>query len=629
METRRNLVRELQDHEYRKKYLHPKTRTKWETFKKLFTPIFKEKNISLYYLVFAITQGLIPILGAFIVQQITKIVENILKTKTEIHLEAIMPLIYVVIGYTILTILFISVGKYILSKLHPFYFAKRNTLLLNNFKKFTTMEYGLYEDSTFQDAIGFWSRALESNMTGYQGILTKSITLAGDFVGLALLFILLSTVSIQIVIIAIISMIAYTLIEIKLSEFQRSKLEEDQKITRPLNTLKDICADFKYGKDVRVFEMQDAFKSLFNKLIKERDDFLYSLFKYRLKFQLPSAIALSITFLAGLYFLGLGYMNNDIDGPKFLMMIMALTLAINISTKFSQDLAFVFGEFIYLEDFYDWIDADVNPSGGMNCPEEIDCTIKFEDVWFRYPGSEEWVLQNVNFTIPNKSSLALVGVNGAGKTTIIKLLTGLYQAEKGRITIGGIDISRINPTELSKIFGVVFQEINPVAMTIAENISASSGEIDEDKIRNVLNQVGLLEKIESYPLGIHTPLLRTLEEDGIILSGGENQKLMIARALYKDTSKILILDEPTAALDAIAEEEIYKSFNELLQGRTAIFISHRLASTRFCNKIALLNGGKMEEEGTHEELLKRGELYCKMYETQASYYREGENHEKW
>ena len=160
-------------------------------------------------------------------------------------------------------------------------------------------------------------------MTGYQGILTKSITLADDFVGLALLFILLSTVSIQIVIIAIISMITYTLIEIKLSEFQRSKLEEDQKITRPLNTLKDICADFKYGKDVRVFEMQDAFKSLFNKLIKERDDFLYSLFKYRLKFQLPSAIALSITFLAGLYFLGLGYMNNDIDGPKFLMMIMA------------------------------------------------------------------------------------------------------------------------------------------------------------------------------------------------------------------------------------------------------------------------------------------------------------------
>ena len=163
----------------------------------------------------------------------------------------------------------------------------------------------------------------------------------------------------------------------------------------------------------------------------------------------------------------------------------------------------------------------------------------------------------------------------------------------------------------------------------AENIAIDEDNINEDKVKEVLKKVGLLEKIESFPKGIHTPLLKIVEDDGIILSGGENQKLMIARALYKDSAKILILDEPTAALDALAEEEIYKSFRELLKGRTAIFISHRLASTRFCDRIALLNRGKMEEEGTHKELLSNGGLYNHMYNTQASYYQEEASSEKW
>ncbi len=629
MEKRQNLVRELQNPEYRDKFLHPKKRSKFETFKKLFGPIFKESKIGISYIFYSISMGLIPIMGAFIVNGITEVVQNILTSKVNIDVDSLKPLILIVIGYTLLFILLTGISRYLETVVIPFFFDKRNMKLLNNFRKFSTMEFGLYEDSSFQNAIGFWAQALQGNNTGYQGILERSFQLTGDVLGIILLLILLGGVSFWIPVIGIISIVCYTYIEVKLEAFQRSKLEEDQKTERMLTALKRISADFKYGKDVRVYKMQGAITSLFDKLIAAKEKLLMTLFKYRMRFSLPSAIILSVPFLFGLYFLSDGYIAGRIDSPRFLMLITALILSTNLILKISQDVAFILGQSIYLDDLFDWLEVDLNPRGGKPLPDKMDYSIKFEDVWFRYPGSERWILEGVSLTIPQGSSLALVGVNGAGKTTLIKLLTGLYQVEKGAIYINGTNIDEINQSELAKIFGVVFQDVNPVALTVAENVAVEIENIDEKRVREVLEKVGLLEKIESFPLGIHTPLLKVIEDNGIILSGGENQKLMIARALYKDSGKILILDEPTAALDALAEEEIYKSFNELLKGKTAVFISHRLASTRFCDRIALLNKGVLEEEGTHEELLNNGGLYSQMYETQASYYKEDGNNEKW
>lgn len=629
MENKRNLVRELQDPEYRKNYLHPGTRSKLDTFKKMFKPVFENNKIVFSYFIFAITTGLIPLLSSFIIQGITQIIQIIMNNNPIINVDVLLPLIYLISGYTLLVILFTGISKYFLSITFPFFFDLRNQKLLENFKKFSTMEYGLYEDSSFQNAIGFWHIALQSNSQGYQGILEKSFMLSGELIGTILLTILLGSINLWIPFIIVVSIVGYTYIEVKQDKYQRTKLEEDQKNQRMLDALVRIGSDFKYGKDVRVYEMQGAFNSLFDKLIAQKDKILKRLFSYRIKFSPLSAFTLSIIFLSGLYFLSHAYLENAIDGPTYLMMIMALMLTSNLTYKLSQNIAFVIGQSIYLDDLYDWLEADVNPLGGKSLPDKMNYSIRIEDVWFRYPGSDEWVLEGVNLDIPDSSSLALVGVNGAGKTTLIKLLTGLYQVEKGAIYIDGINIDEVSQKELSKIFGVVFQDVNPAALTVAENIAIDEDNINEDKVKEVLKKVGLLEKIESFPKGIHTPLLKIVEDDGIILSGGENQKLMIARALYKDSAKILILDEPTAALDALAEEEIYKSFRELLKGRTAIFISHRLASTRFCDRIALLNRGKMEEEGTHKELLSNGGLYNHMYNTQASYYQEEASSEKW
>ena len=178
------------------------------------------------------------------------------------------------------------------------------------------------------------------------------------------------------------------------------------------------------------------------------------------------------------------------------------------------------------------------------------------------------------------------------------------------------------------LFGVVFQEADPIALTIAETVAASVDNIDRERVEACLKTAGLWQKVESFAKGIDTPLLKIIDEDGAILSGGENQKLMIARALYREGTRMMVMDEPTAALDALAEQKIYQEFDKLLRGRTALFISHRLASTRFCDRILLLDGGHISQAGTHDELIAQEGLYKTLFTTQGKYYQEENDDEK-
>ena len=174
-----------------------------------------------------------------------------------------------------------------------------------------------------------------------------------------------------------------------------------------------------------------------------------------------------------------------------------------------------------------------------------------------------------------------------------QLVTGLYQPTEGKILINGVDAATLPQEQLFSLFGVVFQEVQPLALTIAENVAATDTDIDREGVIESLKKAGLWEKVYSLPKGIDSPMLKVIEEDGVVLSGGENQKLSIARALYRKGTRMMIMDEPTAALDALAEEKIYREFDEILSGKTALFISHRLASTRFCDRIALLDGAEL------------------------------------
>ena len=225
-----------------------------------------------------------------------------------------------------------------------------------------------------------------------------------------------------------------------------------------------------------------------------------------------------------------------------------------------------------------------------------------------------------------KSLVLFVGINGAGKSTIVKLICGLYQPTEGQITVNGLSLTDLNPAQYYESIAAVFQEPFALSFFIAENVSCSTlEETDRTRCREALTRAGLWEKIAGLPQKEETYLGKDMTDDGVTLSGGEMQKLMMARALYKNC-RLLLLDEPTAALDAISENEMYETYSTLLKNKTALFISHRLASTRFCDTILFLENGKIKERGTHDELLALGGSYAHMFEVQSQYYQETEEH---
>ena len=254
-------------------------------------------------------------------------------------------------------------------------------------------------------------------------------------------------------------------------------------------------------------------------------------------------------------------------------------------------------------------------------PLDVPPSIAFEEVSFGYELGKP-VLDHVSFRIEAGQRLALVGVNGSGKTTLVKLLCGFCRPWSGRILLGGVDIARIPREQLYRAYSAVFQEFPTFPFTLAENVGMTTGEaLDKNRVWDCLDAAGLGDFVRDLPRGIDAPMSKVSQDDGVVLSGGQQQRLILARALYK-AAPVLLLDEPTAALDPIAESALYEAYATFTRDRTALYISHRLASTRFCDRVILLESGHVLEEGTHEALLKRGGAYARMFETQSRYYKD-------
>mgnify|MGYP005781869707 FL=1 len=274
----------------------------------------------------------------------------------------------------------------------------------------------------------------------------------------------------------------------------------------------------------------------------------------------------------------------------------------------------------YMGEFLAFLDVEEKHSHGTIPVEKRDdgeYELAFEDVSFRYPGSEKYVLKNVNCRLDMKRKMAVVGRNGAGKTTFIKLLCGLYEPTEGRITLNGVDIRKYKPDEYRDLFGVVFQDFRLFSFPVWENV-ATGYERDDGRLWKALYQAGAREFVKNMPEGLETLLYKDTGE-GVEISGGEAQKLAIARALYKDGA-LVVLDEPTAALDPLAEAEVYARFDEMTEGKTSIYISHRMSSCRFCDDIMVFDDGRIAERGSHETLLAAGGLYSQLWNAQAKYY---------
>ena len=283
----------------------------------------------------------------------------------------------------------------------------------------------------------------------------------------------------------------------------------------------------------------------------------------------------------------------------------------------------IFKNAVYLNEYILFMKIDItqNRNHHVILRNHSPQIIEFKNVSFKYPNANEYILKNINIKISAGERLAIVGKNGAGKTTFIKLLSRLYDVTEGEILLDGININQYSYAQYYELLSIVFQDYNLLAFSIYENICMKRyDERFEKKILSLCEAAGLAKKINELPRGICSALYKYYESDGIELSGGESQKLAIVRALYKE-SPIIILDEPTAALDPVAEYDIYRHFQQMIGNRTAIYISHRLSACKFCDRIAVIEDGKIIEIGSHEKLLmNENGIYSKMYKTQATYY---------
>lgn len=397
--------------------------------------------------------------------------------------------------------------------------------------------------------------------------------------------------------------------------------KEEVEYRRKSTYLQSISSDFSFAKEIRLFNL----KNRFHKRMDEVDQLLFCARESRRKERNSSAaVAYAAEAILDIcMYLFYGYqvlVSAAITLGEFSLYINALR-----QLKSSvDDIIYTLTDFIvnteYLDKFFTFIEQKVHSSSiESKSAVASKAAIQFENVFFRYPNAEQYTLKNINITLNAGETLLIVGENGAGKSTFAKLLCGLYRPTEGRILFNGVDISAIEPQEYMRQVSAVFQDYKLFAMSISDNICSMQGK-NIDKIRNALTQTNMLDKVDGLCEKENTQLYRIFDENGVEFSGGEMQRLAISRAIYKD-SPILVLDEPTSALDPKAEYEIYSSFQKISDNRTAVYISHRMSSTKFSDKIAVFKDGEISEYGTHDELMGSNGLYSELYSLQSSLYK--------
>ena len=399
---------------------------------------------------------------------------------------------------------------------------------------------------------------------------------------------------------------------------------EDQTFWEKWSYIRVKSESLETAKDIRVFGLADWLLGLQEKLMR-----FWENWAARVEYRRLAANAVDILFSAArngaayFYLIHIA-LRDGLPASTFLLYFTAVSGFTAWITGILNDSATLHRQALELNYIRDYLNLPepFRMEGGTAIPAAETYALKLENVSYRYPGAETDALHNVSLTIHPREKLAIVGLNGAGKTTLVKLLCGLIDPTEGRVLLNGQDIRAFNRPDYYRMYSAVFQDYSLLDVTVAENVAQACESINRTRVAACLEQSGLKEKVASLPLGLDAHVGRDVWEDGVLLSGGETQRLLLARALYKD-APILLLDEPTAALDPLAENDIYMKYNEMTAGRTAMFISHRLASTRFCDRIIFVAEGGIAEEGTHEALLKKGGKYADLFEAQSRYYREG------
>lgn len=382
----------------------------------------------------------------------------------------------------------------------------------------------------------------------------------------------------------------------------------------------ELISDYKTGKEIRTYQEQALIEKDATQLVltdgiaiqkkiaanSAKSSSLIAIIGAVIGFGIYLFIGLKG--LAGLFSLG----SLVCYTGSFMQIVQGITSIANTTGQMPQVIP-------TLDYYFDIIHTEPKKQVGSLLPQGGPATIEFRNVSFRYPEAETYALKNFSIKLENGEQLAVVGRNGSGKTTFIKLLCRLYDPQEGEILLNGVNIRDYEEKAYQKLFSVVFQDFSMFAFPLAENISVAQ-DYEEARVWACLEEAGIADDVHRMEKQLSTYLYKDVEEDGVEISGGEAQKLALARALYKE-APFIVLDEPTAALDPIAEYEIYSKFNRLVGDKTAIYISHRLSSCRFCKHIAVFQQGELVQLGTHEELIRQqGSTYYELWNAQAQYY---------
>lgn len=402
----------------------------------------------------------------------------------------------------------------------------------------------------------------------------------------------------------------------------RSKMTD---LNQKLGHVEELPDDFAAAKDIRIYSMASWLCECYRDLSEQRAKWDRTTVKKSFLSRIADLVVILIRDGGAYALLIHMFYNGKIGIDEFVLYFAAIS-------SFASWVGGIISCWnkantvsLKLCDFRDFVDyPEYDGSGIAKAADHMNTVpeIEFKNVSFRYDGAEQDTIHDLSLKIKSGEKLALVGLNGAGKTTLVKLLCGLYRPTSGEIFFNGIPLSDFKREDYYKLISPVFQEIRTAFFSLAETVSGKgTAETDLEKAETCMRQAGLGAKIDALPDGIHTKLNKKVHENGTELSGGEAQKLMLARALYND-APLLILDEPTAALDPIAESKIYNEFNVMAKNKTSLFISHRLASTSFCDRIILLENGNITEEGTHQELMGANGTYKGLFDIQSCWYKE-------
>ncbi len=543
---------------------------------------------------------------------------------------SVQSLLKIIIIFTVILIAFFIMQTFYYNKLWVLKIIVRMKIVVQKNYKMMVMRFEDTEDPEVLDCYQKAERACDGGGNGIEGFEQQIISFVENLSVVAGGFTIIGTMNIWLAVIMIVfSIINFVIFNATNKHVKKIVWDQLAPWWRKHWYMNQALANFSYAKDIRMYGLSGWLKKRFIEI----NDVRLSYQKLSNKIWFWVACALSLLWLfaqGGVYaFLIYNVYNHALTIGNFTLYLTSAMTLFSCMNELLNNVNAMLQRSRECDDLRSFLDLEKEFRGQKEKLPEVPAfdsyEFEFKNVSFKYPRQEKYALRNVSLKIKAGERLAVVGLNGAGKTTFIKLLMRLYEPTEGAIFLNGQDIRSWDLNSYFAIIAPVFQDVNLFAMTYKENVSMKELEkTDDELVKKCTEDAGLGEKIRDLKDGIDTQLLKVIYDDGIDMSGGEKQKLALARALYKN-APVVVLDEPTAALDALAESKLYQDFDKLICGKTAIYISHRLSSTQFCNNVAMFKDGQLIEYGTHDSLMKKKGEYANMYKVQAQYYvEEGE-----